>query len=176
MTTRKTDKSGIRRILITAVILCTIIPAGLFGVYQGQKVKEESNSLLNAPEISSEEVSTIAGTPPTFEQEVVVDDLQSAMDSLEKIALEEGLPKASVEEEVTEKKPGFFKRLFSKKEKEDKSVSVGVLTVHPNTFVSSKAMDALMSESSYELCSEKSEETLSITLCSEVNGDVAGSK
>lgn len=166
MSIPKMDKSGIRRILITAVVIICASFIGIYGYSHGKEVREA----IVAPESPSEETLIEEVVAPTFEQEVLEEGLEAAIEAVNN--------DAEVIEEVEAKKPGFLKRFFSKEAEEEEGVITPavVLTVHPDTFVSAKALDALMTDEQVSLCSERKDKSLAITLCSEVSADVVGEK
>lgn len=162
MSIPKMDKSGIRRILIAAVTVVCVSTIGAVGYHNGKKVEEA----IEAPESPSESIILEEVVPPTFEEKVLQEGLEAAIE-----AVSNDTP---VIVEETEKKKGFFAKLFGRDKVEVVDEEGTGVQVYPDTFLSAKAIEALSSEGAVKVCSATNNGTLAITTCGEVENAGVG--
>lgn len=164
MSILKTDKSGIRRILITAVVAICVSTVGLYGYYHGKKIE----SAIEAPESAPESIILEEVVPPTFEEKVLQEGLEAAIEDVSS-----DIP---VIVEKTEKKKGFFAKLFGRDKVEVVDEEADGMQIYPDTFISAKAIEALSSEGYVKVCSSSTNGSLAITTCEEVPNDAGVGK
>lgn len=164
MSIPKMDKSGIRRILIAATAVVCVSTIGIYGYHHGQKIE----GAIEVPESAPESIILEEVVPPTFDEKVLQEGLEAAIEDVSN-----DIP---VIVEETEKKKGFFAKLFGRDKVEVVDEEGDGMQIYPDTFISAKAIEALSSEGDVKVCSATNNGTLAITTCDEVPDDAGVGK